>query len=80
MVIFCMDFSWILEAVCCVACILHAVIGVIRSRVTDKKLNALCLKCGMPYDDTKKHDCELDTNQLEALAKFVESVRGCKNG
>lgn len=70
-----MTWNVILEIVCVVACVLHAILGVIRGHRTDKKINALCLKCGASFDASVKHACELDDSQSDALLAFVKSMK-----
>lgn len=70
--------TMILECVCVVACLLHAVIGYIHSRRIGKKVDALCLKCGEPIEEGVEHKCELDDSQLSKLVDFINSVKGGK--
>lgn len=73
-----MSTQVICEIVCIVVCLAHAVIGWLRGRSTDKKISALCDKCGMPVIDGVKHDCELSAEQLEKLVNFVKSIKEVK--
>lgn len=65
----------ILEIACLVACVIHAFIGFIHSLGISKKVNALCLKCGLPISVEKSHSCELTDVQIELLENFINSIR-----
>lgn len=65
----------ILECVCVVVCLIHAVVGYLHSRHIGKKVDALCLKCGQPIEQGVEHKCDLDDVQLDKLVDFVKSIK-----
>lgn len=70
-----MSWDTILEIVCVVACVAHALIGLIRSRSLGKKVDALCLKCGEPIENGVEHNCNLTQSQYGKLIDFVKLVK-----
>lgn len=70
-----MGFPTVSEIVCIVICALHAILGMIKSRLLSKKVDALCSFCGSAIVTGQQHDCVLTDEQLQALTVFVNSLK-----
>lgn len=53
-----------IEIVCICVCIVHFFFDIIKSLILNKRISALCLKCGAPVVDGEKHDCDVKRKVL----------------
>lgn len=69
----------ILEIVCVVACLMHAVIGFFHDYKLGKKVDVLCSNCGTPLlqsELVQQESSGLSSEQLSKLVDFVKSIKG----
>lgn len=60
---------------CFVFCVVHSIISIFNARRLNKRISALCDKCGSPVIEGESHDCVLNTTQLKALSAFVAELK-----
>lgn len=60
---------------CFAFCLVHSIISSIQSHKLNKRILALCERCGAPVVEGERHECpELTSDQLSALVEFVNSM------
>lgn len=60
---------------CLIFCVLHSIVSFVNTHKLNKRVTALCDKCGSPVIEGESHDCVLNTTQLKALSAFVAELK-----
>lgn len=74
-----MDFFYDLigPLLCFVFCLINSIVEFVRSKKLNKKIVAICDKCGVPVLEGDTHECKkLSEEQLVLLSRFLASLKG----
>ncbi|WGL31148.1 hypothetical protein [Dipodfec virus UOA04_Rod_751] len=66
--------DYICPAICCVFCIIHFIVGLINSKLQNKKIEKICDKCLTPLVEGEKHECSVSTGALCELAEYITKI------
>lgn len=69
------NYDFVCPVLCFLFCLIHFIVQCVHAKKLNKKITALCEKCGMPVVEGETHDCvELDEAQLKLLSEFIASL------